>query len=93
MVWYALAVATIMNSKEFSKRGVPEISLVFAGVTKPRVGATSNVRLEKASKDPLFTAVDVELRIDEVTLSGFYNDGRYEWSELRQATIERLQSF
>lgn len=54
MAWDTLNVESILNSKGFTKRGTAESSLVFAGVTKPMVGATSNVRLEKASKDPVF---------------------------------------
>ena len=69
MAWDTLGMENILSIKGFTKRGVPASSLVFAGVIKPMVGATSNVRLEKASKDPVFIVVDGEPGIDEVTLS------------------------
>jgi len=93
MAWDTLDVESILNRKGFTKRGVLASSFVYAGAIKPMVSATSNVRLEEASKDPVFIAVDGGPRIDAVTLSRFYNCDRYDWSGLLEATIERLQSF
>ncbi|NPV81110.1 MAG: hypothetical protein HPY52_12710 [Firmicutes bacterium] len=51
---------------------------MFAGVVELVIGATSNIRLGKVSKDPVFITMDGEPSIDEVTLSGFRNDNRYD---------------
>ena len=94
MAWDTLGMGKIfLDRKEFTKRGMPASSSIFAGVIKPIIGATSNVRLEKDSKDPIFIALDGEPNIDEVTLSRFYNDDRCDWSGSLDATTERLQPF
>lgn len=93
MAWDTLGMDKIVASSGILRNGIPAEKLTFAAVFKCVSGSSSNASFENSSSDPAFAKVCGLDRIDQVTLSRFMNDDRYDWTDLLAHTVQALSSY